>query len=197
MSLPPRESAEVALTAAAPGDSASGDMVVLGKVVDAYGIRGALRVHPFADDPAAWAKLPVWRIGREGEAPENWREVRVLRARLHSGVVVADLEGVVGRSAAEALHGALVGVPRAGLPPTADDEFYWADLIGLEVVNTRDEVLGRVLGLIETGANDVLRVGQPGVTNLAAEKLLPFVAAVVLEVDVPAGRVRVDWEADW
>ena len=87
----------------------------------------------------------------------------------------------------------LVGVPRAALPAAAKDEYYWADLIGLEVRNTGDQLLGRVLGLIETPANAVLRVGD----GEQDERLLPFVAAVVLDVDLAAKTIRVDWEADW
>lgn len=176
---------------------ASGDFVVLGKVVDAYGIRGALRIHPFADDPAAWAKLPAWRFGRDGDATAGWRELKVLRARVHVDVVVAEVAGVTDRSAAEAMQGMLVGVPRAEMPQAVENEYYWADLIGLEVVNTHGESLGRVLGLIETGANDVLRVGAASAEAPGDERLLPFVAAVVLAVDVAGGTIRVDWEADW
>jgi 16S rRNA processing protein RimM len=91
------------------------------------------------------------------------------------------------------MQGVLVGVPREALPPTAKNEYYWADLIGLDVVNTHDQLLGQVLGLIETPGNDVLRVGDGD----SAERLLPFVAAVVLDVDIAAKLVRVDWEADW
>lgn len=97
------------------------------------------------------------------------------------------------RNASEAAHGFFVGVPRAALPATAKDEYYWADLIGLDVVNTRDQLLGRVLGLIETSANDVLRIAKEG----DDERLLPFVASVVLDVDLSARRIRVDWDIDW
>ncbi|WP_153115273.1 ribosome maturation factor RimM [Rhodocyclus tenuis] len=167
--------------------------VVLGKVVDAWGIAGALKIHPFADDPVAWAKLPVWWLGREEQVTGNWRECRLRRGRVHGESVVVEFDGVADRNAAEALKGMLVGVPRSALPPARENEYYWADLIGLQVLNTRDEPLGRVLGLIETGANDVLRVGVEG----EPERLLPFVAAVVLSVDIGAGCIRVDWEADW
>jgi len=79
------------------------------------------------------------------------------------------------------------------LPVPAEDEYYWADLVGLAVVNGAGEALGKVAGLIETGANDVLRVlGDDGV-----ERLLPFVDAVVLDVDREAGVIRVEWGADW
>jgi len=79
------------------------------------------------------------------------------------------------------------------LPETDKDEFYWADLIGLEVINTAGERLGKVAGLIETGANDVLRV----VGDDEAERLLPFVSAVVLAVEKEAGVIRVEWGSDW
>ena len=89
--------------------------------------------------------------------------------------------------------GALVGAPRAALPETDADEYYWADLVGLDVINTHEQALGRVLGLLETPANAVLRVGD----GERAERLLPFVAAVVLDVDLLRRVVRVEWEADW
>ena len=169
------------------------DIVVLGKIVGPYGLRGEVKVHPFADDPLAWAKLRHWWVGREGEAPGAWRQSRLLRCRLHGEVLIASLEVVADRDAAEAAQGALVGVPRALLPPAADDEYYWADLIGMSVVNASGQSLGSVLGLIETPANSVLRVGD----GERAEQLLPFVAAVVVDVDLATRTVRVDWEADW
>jgi 16S rRNA processing protein RimM len=91
-------------------------------------------------------------------------------------------------------EGFLVGAPRAALPKTEEDEFYWVDLVGLEVVNTAGERLGKVAGLIETGANAVLRVVGD---DDGAERLLPFVSAVVLAVDREAGRIRVEWGGDW
>ena len=172
------------------------DIVVLGKVVGAYGLRGAVKIHPFADDPNAWGKLTHWWIGQDGLAPSLWRQTRVLKCREHGEVLVADLECFPDRNASESAKGVLVGAPRAVLPATDKDEYYWADLIGLEVVNTHDQALVRVLGLIETAANDVLRVGN-GEDKDSKERLLPFVATVVLEVDLPARRMRVDWEADW
>lgn len=169
------------------------DIVVLGKIVGPYGLRGEVKVHPFADDPLAWSKLRHWWVGREGEPPGTWRQSRLLRCRLHGEVLIAGLEVVADRDAAEAAQGALVGVPRALLPAAADDEYYWADLVGLSVINTSGQLLGSVLGLIETPANTVLRVGD----GERAEQLLPFVAAVVVDVDLAAKTVRVDWEADW
>ncbi len=177
----------------AAGAQAPADIVVLGKVVDAYGMNGSVKIHPFADDPGVWGGMPFWWLGHEGDPPHLWRRVKKLKCREHSGMLLATIEGLSDRTAAEQARGVLVGAPRCALPATQKDEYYWGDLIGLEVFNLRDQRLGTVLGLIETPANDVLRVGDGD----KAEQLLPFVAAVVLDVDVLARRVRVDWEADW
>ena len=166
------------------------DIVVLGRLADPYGIRGWLRLHAFGDDPLSWAEMPVWWIAREGEP---WRECKLLGLKAHGNGIVVLLEGVVDRNSAEAMKGVLVGAPRDVLPETDDDEFYWTDLIGLEVVNTSGERLGKVAGLIETGASAVLRV----VADDHAERLLPFVEAVVLAVDREAGLISVEWGSDW
>ena len=169
------------------------DIVVLGKIVGAYGLRGAVKIHPFADDPAGWVRLPRWWLGHDEHLPESWVQATLRRGRLHSETVVAELDCAADRDAAEALKGTLVGVPRSELPKTAKDEFYWADLIGLNVVNQQDQLLGRVLGLIEASANDVLRVGD----GEGGERLLPFVGTVVLDVDLAVQQIRVAWELDW
>lgn len=169
------------------------DIVVLGKIVGPYGVHGAVRIHPFADDPLAWAKLPHWWLGREGDAPALWKQTKLIRCKAHNDSLIAELAAVPDRNTSETMQGVLIGVPRAALPPAAKNEYYWADLIGLDVLNTHDQSLGKVVGLIETPANAVLRVGD----GECAERLLPFVAAVVLDVDMAAKCVRVDWEADW
>ena len=174
-------------------------MVVLGKIVDSYGLRGAIKVHPFADDPLAWGKLPNWWIGQEGSAGVlAWQASRLIRCRLQNTTLIAELECLSDCNASEAVRGYLVGVPRNLLPPTAAGEYYWSDLIGLDVFNQQNECLGQVLGLIETPANNVLRVGRVEQdAHKQAERLLPFVATVVLEVDLPARRMRVAWAAGW
>jgi 16S rRNA processing protein RimM len=174
-------------------DGGASGFVVLGKVAGACGLRGAVRVRPFADDPAAWGTMPRWWLGGEGDAPDAWRGLRLIRCQTRSGTLIAALEGIGDRDAAESLRGLLVGAPREELPTPADGEYYWSDLLGLEVVNERGHALGRVAGLIAAAANDVLRV----VDETGKERLLPFVETFVREVDVPGQRLRVDWEADW
>lgn len=166
------------------------DFVVLGRLADPYGIRGWIRLHPYGDDPMGWAVMPTLWLGNEGGP---WREVELKALKTHGDGLVVLLDGVTDRSAAEGHKGLLIAAPRTALPATADNEFYWADLIGLSVVNTADEALGQVAGLLETGANDVLRV----VAEDGVERLLPFVDAVVLSVDKAAGRILVAWGSDW
>lgn len=166
------------------------DIVVLGRLTDPYGIQGWIKLRPYGDDPLAWSAMPVWWLGQEGGP---WREVKLKGLKTHSDGVVVRFAETPDRTAAEALKGMLVGAPREQLPATDDDEFYWGDLIGLTVLNTADEKLGVVANLIETGANDVLRV----LADDGVERLLPFVDAVVLAVDKPAGVIRVAWNSDW
>ena len=165
-------------------------MVVLGRLADPYGLRGWLKLHVFADDPEAWAKMPALWLGNEGGP---WREIGLKSLKNHGDGLVVLLDAVGDRTAAEAMKGFLLGAPREALPQTAEDEFYWADLIGLQVINTLGERLGKVFGLLETGANDVLRV----VADDQTERLLPFVSAVILSVDKEAGLIQVEWGLDW
>jgi len=167
----------------------SQEIVVLGRLADPYGIRGWIRLHAFGDDPLGWSGMPVWWVGQE----DRWREIGLVGLKAHASGLVVALEGVVDRTAAEAMKGLLVGVPRNLLPATGEDEFYWADLLGLAVVNREGECLGRVAGLLETGANAVLRV----VDAAENERLLPFVDEVVLTVDKTGGQILVAWGLDW
>ncbi|HMW17621.1 MAG TPA: ribosome maturation factor RimM [Accumulibacter sp.] len=173
--------------------STPAEIIVLGKIVGAHGIQGALRVYPYADDPSTWGALPYWWLGHEGDAPAAWQRTAVRRCTVRDELLIAQLACFTDRTAAEAGRGLLVGAPREALPSTADDEYYWGDLIGLEVVNVAQQSLGQVLGLLETPANAVLRIGD----GEGGERLLPFVDSVVLKVDLPAQRIEVDWGLDW
>jgi 16S rRNA processing protein RimM len=168
-------------------------MIVLGRIVAPFGVQGWLRVHPFGDDPEAWRKMPQWWLSADAEAPaEHWTPRALEAVKLHGDGVVAKLSGIDDRDASEALGSCYFGAPREALPEPSQDEYYWADLVGLDVVNMQDQPLGRVKSLIETGANEVLVVADG-----ERERLLPFVEQVVKKVDVAAKLVRVDWDSDW
>ena len=114
-----------------------------------------------------------------------------LRGQRHGKSVVARLDGVHDRTQAEALRGAEIAVQRAAMPEPDRDRYYWTDLQGLQVVRTDGVELGRIDHLLETGANDVM------VVKGEQERLIPFAMhEVVVEVDLSAGRVVVDWEWD-
>lgn len=163
-------------------------MVVMGKIVAAQGIQGWVKVQTFTEYLDSLLDYDVWYAGNEAA----WKPVKVLGAKVHGKVVIAKLEGVADRTAAEKLKGQLIAVPRAELPQQDEDEYYWTDLIGMTVRNLQDEALGTVENLLETGANDVLVVqGEHG------QLLVPFIASAVQDVDLASKMIRVDWQADY
>jgi 16S rRNA processing protein RimM len=122
--------------------------------------------------------------------------LRVQRAREQGDAVVATAHDIIDRNAAEALVGCSIWISRASFPTPGVDEFYWVDLIGLEVANREGVAMGTVLGLVETGPTCVLRVAPAG-AKPTEEALIPFVAAYVDTVDLPGRRITVDWQADY
>lgn len=165
-------------------------IVVMGRVVAPYGVQGWLKVRPFTQFPEALLAHASWRLGTEGAA---WRTFRVLEARLHGDLVVAQLRGLHRREDAAAWRGAAVGIPRSALPALAEGEIYLEDVLGLEVVNREGTALGRVAGFVDTGAHPVLKVVQGKLPLL----LIPLVPAHVDAIDLAAGRIIVDWQADY
>jgi 16S rRNA processing protein RimM len=166
-------------------------MVVMGRVTAPFGVKGWVKVYTLTAQLGNLCDYPVWWLRREGD----WREAHVVAAKVHSNTLVAQLAGVESREAAAALKGFEVGVPREQLPAAAKGEFYWADLIGLKVVNAEQDELGRVARIVQTGANDVLVVAGDGGDE--REILIPFIAGAIKEVDVAAGVMLVDWGRDY
>lgn len=168
-------------------------MMVMGRIVAPYGVKGWVKVHPFGDDPLAWKQMPRWWLSADDAAPDSrWQAHALKGCRYHGKGLIAAFEGIEERTGAEALKGVFIGAPREAMPPTAKDEFYWADLIGLEVTNSEGDVLGKVTTLISAGAHEVLQVNDE-----TSEHLIPFVPAYVDAVEVDAGRIRVQWQKDW
>ncbi len=123
------------------------------------------------------------------------------QAREHGDAVVASVQDVTDRDTAEALRGSRIFVSRNSFPTASVDEFYWVDLIGLEVTNRAGDRLGMVTGLLDTGAHSVLRVrphdAPPAASAESCERLIPFVSAYVDEVDIDGRRIVVDWGLDY
>lgn len=170
-------------------------MIVLGRVTGPFGILGWLRIHPFGDDPLAWGEMKQWWLSNDPDAADSaWKPYSLAGLKAHGGEgVVARLKEVPDRTAAEAMIGFYIGAPREALPDNDPDEFYWADLVGLAVTNTAGEALGEVTEIIAGAANDVISVKD----DAGKQRLLPFVEAVVKEVDTVGRRMVVEWGSDW
>jgi 16S rRNA processing protein RimM len=164
-------------------------LIVMGRIVAPYGLKGWVRIEPYSPDPDSLSAYPAWWVGRDGD----WRELKVAESVLqHGASLVARFDGCVERDAALALKGSEIALERAALPRSAKDEFYWVDLVGLKVVNEKGEALGVVAELFENGAHPVMRI-----VDGETERLLPFIEQVVRQVDMANGRIRVEWELDW
>jgi 16S rRNA processing protein RimM len=186
------------------------DAVEVGRIVGAWGLKGWVKVQPFASDPQALFSSRRWFIKppEEGAVKRPAATpfaaaaalptfLKITEAKDHGDVVVALAQDVADRDHAEALRGARVFVARSSFPTPDADEFYWIDLIGLDVVNREGERLGSVAGLIDTGPHSVLRVAPtPGAAE-TEERLIPFVGAYVDDVSLADRRIRVDWGLDF
>ncbi len=202
------------------------DAVEVGRVLDAWGVKGGIKVQPFSSDPQAlfctkkWFLMPAEQAGvskpvapaaksakaspaapatpapKRLDAP---RFLQVSQAREQGDIVVATADDLPDRNAAEALRGARVFVSRSAFPTPDSDEFYWIDLIGLDVVNREGQPLGRVVDLMSTGPTSVLRCEQaatePG--GAATERLIPFVSAYIDTVSLADRRIVADWGLDY
>ncbi|HEY1289431.1 MAG TPA: ribosome maturation factor RimM [Burkholderiales bacterium] len=155
----------------------------MGRVAGSYGVRGWVKVAPDTGAGAGLTAVGEWWIGADA--------FEVSEARVHGATVVGRLTGIETREQAGALKGRTVAVRREALPEPEEGKYYLADLVGLEVVSLEGAVLGVVRGTFSNGAHDVIEVAGERM------RLIPWVAAVVKEVDLAGRRVRVDWQTDW
>lgn len=179
----------------AAGEKIPADLVLVGYVSGAYGIHGWVRIRPYSPDADALLSAKTWWLDRP-----DLHDVDVMQAKLHGDDVVAQLMGVSGRDAAEALKGVVIQIPRSHFPALAEGEFYWLDLIGLDVIDLEGALLGVVRDLMSSGAHPILRVAvadDQSKDNSARELLIPFVDQFVKTVDLQARKITVDWGLDY
>lgn len=203
---------EDSTTVAAPED-----LVELGRVTDAYGLRGWVKIQPHAAGSSALLKARAWWLrrpavpARSGDFPPAWR-VEVTKSRTQGSAIVGALQGVADRTQAEKLRGCTVWVSRAAFPATEDDEYYWVDLIGCVLYGEQDGQsvrLGVVEDVMDNGVHAVLRVRRQAVDEQGEarplldakgrqlESLVPFVAAHVHTVDLDKRRLDSNWPVDF
>jgi 16S rRNA processing protein RimM len=184
-----------------PVDALPEDAVEVGFIADAYGLKGWVKIMPHANGKSGGDALLTakrwWLVkGRDRKS------ARCLQSKVHADTIVARLSGCDDRDAAQALKGHTVHLSRSDFPKLDDeDEFYWVDLIGLDVENEAGAALGRVADMIDNGAHSILRIEYPSTTKdgkpVTGERLIPFVGAYVKTVDRAAKRIVVDWDADY
>jgi 16S rRNA processing protein RimM len=190
------------LTAMLPGLEAAdlpADAIEVGRIADAWGIKGWFKVLPHSADSEALFSSKRWFLMPSERGAKTFSGVvklAITEAKVHSNTVVATAREVTDRTAAEALRGARIFVSRSSFPAAEKDEYYWVDLIGLAVVNRECVALGTVKELLSTGAQTVLVMDyeQDGKTQ---ERMIPFVSVYIDNVDLSARRILVDWQPDF
>jgi 16S rRNA processing protein RimM len=163
-------------------------MITLGKISGVFGIKGWVKVYSSTATREAILDYSPWllKVGAE------WKAYTVINGQIQGKAIVAQLDGVDNRDLAEKLVGCTVAISREQLKPLRNNEYYWADLLGLEVVNTQGQAFGKVDSLFETGSNDVL------VVQGERERLVPWIMhQVIRSVDLNEKRIVVDWDADF
>jgi 16S rRNA processing protein RimM len=184
-------------SASAAAQAVPDDLIQVGHITGAYGIRGGIRVSPYSLDADALLSVKTWWIDKP-----SLRTVQVRNAKYHSGDVTATLVDVTDREAAEALKGATVQVSRSDFPELPEDEYYWTDLIGLDAVNLQGETLGKITDMMHNGAQSILRITPVPDPNAAPdakapERLVPFVDQYVKTVDLQGKMITLDWGLDY
>jgi len=182
-------------SAVASGVQIPDDLTPVGYVSGAYGIVGGIRVSPHSPEADALLSVKTWWLDKP-----TLHAVTVRSAKLHGGDVVATLVGMRDRDDAEALKGATVQVARSEFPALEEGEFYWSDLIGLDVVNLQGEAQGKVTDMMHNGAQSILRitpVADPAAEGKAQERLVPFVDQFVKTVSLEQQLITLDWGLDF
>ncbi|MDT8363477.1 MAG: ribosome maturation factor RimM [Nitrosomonas sp.] len=169
-------------------------MVILGHVSNPHGIMGEIKVISHTEKSDGLCDYPVWWFGKQDE---DWVARHPESFSVSGKHVIVKLREYNDRTSASTLTGQQIAVPRShlpALPENGEEGYYWADLIGADIINLKGVVLGQVTGLLETGANDALQVRSPGSKQ---ELLIPFIDQVIINVDLSSGKIMVDWEADY
>lgn len=165
------------------------EFVVVGRLGAAHGVRGWLKVTSYTEPRSNLLDYAPWYLKNETQ----WQRRDVLSAKAQGKALIVHLDGIHDRDQALTLRGIEVAIRRDQLPSLDDDEYYWADLIGLEVVTTTNVSLGRITEMMATGANDVMVVDDD-----ERRRLVPFAQPqYVKSVDRENGRLTVDWDPEF
>ncbi len=161
--------------------------MLLGRVVAPFGVQGWIKIQPYTEAPSGLENYPEFWVGTK----EPYGRFEVEQVAVHGRSVLCKLKGISIREEAARLRGCEVGVLRRELPQSHPDEFYWADLIGVAVINTEGIAFGTIAEMIDNGAQSVM------VVSGERDRMIPFVPAIVIEVSLEERQVIVEWGADF
>lgn len=162
--------------------------VAMGYIKGVFGVKGWVKIHTDTEYTDSLLDFPQWRLSKNGQI----QIVTVAESKINGEELQVRFEGIADRNAAALLRGYTIEIGRASFADTEDDEYYWTDLVGLNVFNREQLNLGTVSSLMDTGAHDVLVVdGNYG------RKLIPFVAQYIDEVNLAQQNICVDWGSDY
>ena len=164
------------------------EIVVMAKVLVPYGVNGWVKVYSFTEKLESFLQYKKLFLSKD---QKNWIEIKVIEIKLHGKTIVANFLEIANRTQAENYKGYLIGVPKNLLPRLKEEQYYWSDLIGCEVLNVQNVSFGLVDTFIETGANDVI------VVKGDKERLIPYTTKAVLKVDTINRKIMVDWNEDF
>jgi 16S rRNA processing protein RimM len=154
----------------------TGDFVLLGKVTKPHGIRGEVKVYPYSGQPENF--LNYREVFFALSEDDNWIPYTIEKSRVQGNQVLLKLKNCTTRSGAEELVGREIWLDRQDLPELEDDEYYWFDFVGKGVVTDDGNELGKVTGVLETGAHGILVV-----TDKNQEYLIPVINTFIVRVD--------------
>jgi 16S rRNA processing protein RimM len=178
--------------------SSPSDLVLVGHVLDAQGIKGLVKIKPYSKEPLALFSASLVWLSKPPALADLARPMTVITAKEHSGQILLALEDINDRDQALTLKGSAVYVRRADFPKEEDNSYYWVDLIGLPVVNEQGQSLGLVVDLMDNGAQSILCVRHE---EQKEDRLIPFIESVVKSVNKdandPQRQIIVDWQLDW
>ena len=182
------------------------DAIQVGRIADAWGLKGWFKVLPHSADPEALFSSKRWYLQptERGKAAFTGTQLmRIREAKVHSDTIVAVAHEMEDRDLAQALKGSRIFIPRSSFPTTELDSYYWVDLMGLSVINREGVALGIVKDLLSTGPQTVLviefteNLGDFEGGEKTQERMIPFVSHFVDDVNLAEKRITVDWQPDY
>lgn len=191
------------------------DLVEVGRISDAYGVQGMIKVIPFSEQETVLLDVNQWWLMRtdlKGKPLEPMRDALLVRSRSQGSAVVAKLKNIADRDQAQALKGTTVYISRSDFPSADEDEFYWVDLIGCTVYSSQtapETLIGVVTEVSDNGAHGVLHIHRQQLNESGEQELLmtakgkplevliPFVKQMVPVVDLDKRYIQADWPVEF